>query len=182
MKVIAAVIISSACFFQGRSERFDYHSRVGVVDAKDESKLCLIIPNASLGEGSLVNLITPSNQAHARATIKQKTTADCSSTDTPGDASFYLVELVETDKRFKIRAQGPAIALISSGTVSGSNGKASADLDEDGQKEFFRVCTSNEGLHLTIWSGKPLSGQRRWHFYYYLGFDVVPSCTKKDYQ
>ena len=58
----------------------------------------------------------------------------------------------------------------------------SADLNKDGQGEYFRVCTSNEGLHLTVWSGKPLTGKRRWHRYFYLHYDVVPSCKKKDYE
>jgi len=39
-----------------------------------------------------------------------------------------------------------------------------------------RSCTSHEGLHLTVWSGTPLESRRLWHEYYYLGYDVEPSC------
>jgi hypothetical protein len=39
-----------------------------------------------------------------------------------------------------------------------------------------RWCASSEGLHLTIWSGQPLESRRLWHAYYYLGYDVEPSC------
>jgi len=39
-----------------------------------------------------------------------------------------------------------------------TNGLANIDLNDDGRKEYFRVCSSQEGLHLTIWSGMPLTG------------------------
>lgn len=43
-----------------------------------------------------------------------------------------------------------------------------------------RSCTSREGLHLTVWAGVPLKTQRVWHKYYYLGYDVEPSCEDGD--
>jgi hypothetical protein len=59
--------------------------------------------------------------------------------------------------------------------------RAPVDLDRDGRREYFRDCTSTEGVHLTIWSGKPLKGTRLWTWYYYPGYGVVPDCTVKDY-
>jgi len=44
----------------------------------------------------------------------------------------------------------------------------------------FRNCASTEGVHATAWSGKPLSSTRRWHAYYYLGYDVEPDCLPAD--
>ena len=44
----------------------------------------------------------------------------------------------------------------------------------------FRNCASTEGVHATAWSGKPLSSTRRWHAYYYLGYDVEPDCLSAD--
>ena len=61
-------------------------------------------------------------------------------------------------------------------------GRAQIDLDGDGRLEQFRICTSNEGLHFTVWTGAPLHGVRRWHQYYSLGYDTVPSCSPKDYE
>ena len=53
---------------------------------------------------------------------------------------------------------------------------------EPGQKSWrFRTCASEEGVHATAWSGVPLSSPRRWHAYYYLGYDVEPDCTPADY-
>jgi hypothetical protein len=45
----------------------------------------------------------------------------------------------------------------------------------------FRTCASAEGVHATAWSGLPLTSPRRWHAYYYLGYDVEQDCTPADY-
>ncbi|HEX9084587.1 MAG TPA: hypothetical protein VF836_07595 [Gemmatimonadaceae bacterium] len=45
----------------------------------------------------------------------------------------------------------------------------------------FRTCASEEGIHATAWSGVPLASPRRWHAYYYLGYDVDPDCAPADY-
>jgi hypothetical protein len=45
----------------------------------------------------------------------------------------------------------------------------------------FRSCATQEGIHITAWSGAPLTSPRRWHDYYYLGYDVEPDCTPGDY-
>ena len=44
-----------------------------------------------------------------------------------------------------------------------------------------RSCASSEGLHLTLWAGTPLKSPRLWHMYYYLGYDVEPTCKLADY-
>ena len=54
------------------------------------------------------------------------------------------------------------------------------DIDRDGTPESYRECTSAEGVHLTVWTGEPLRGTRIWHHYYYLGYDVEPTCTEAD--
>ena len=54
---------------------------------------------------------------------------------------------------------------------------------EPGQTAWrFRTCASEEGTHATAWAGVPLSARRRWHAYYYLGYDVEPNCTPRDYE
>lgn len=53
---------------------------------------------------------------------------------------------------------------------------------EQGKEPWrFRTCASEEGIHATAWSGVPLGSPRRWHAYYYLGYDVEPDCTPADY-
>ncbi len=55
-----------------------------------------------------------------------------------------------------------------------------AELDEDGRPEYFHECTSGEGVHLILRSGDRLTGQRRWQAYYYLGYNVEPTCTARE--
>jgi len=77
----------------------------------------------------------------------------------------------------------PFLGIAVSGPVETAtriDGITSIDLDGDGHPEFLRSCTSNEGVHLTIWSGAALSSARRWHRYHYLGYDVVPTCTESE--
>lgn len=57
---------------------------------------------------------------------------------------------------------------------------AVADLDQNGELEFFGFCTSVEGLHLTVWTGRVSNGIRRWHKYHPLFYDVEPSCTEAE--
>jgi hypothetical protein len=66
------------------------------------------------------------------------------------------------------------------GSLSISQGLARGDLDGDGRREYFRQCTSGEGIHLSVWTGKPLTGRRRWQAYFYLGYDVESTCTTRD--
>jgi hypothetical protein len=45
----------------------------------------------------------------------------------------------------------------------------------------FGVCAGTEGLHATAWAGAPLLSPRVWHAYYYLGYDVDPTCSEAEY-
>ena len=56
------------------------------------------------------------------------------------------------------------------------------DIDGDGEPESFRTCPSSEAVHMTVWTGEPLTGTRRWHHYHYLGFDLEPACDPRDYE
>jgi hypothetical protein len=58
--------------------------------------------------------------------------------------------------------------------------RVESDLDGDDTPERFRICTSMEGLHLTVWSGVPLASARRWHRYLYVGYDLEPTCEDRE--
>jgi hypothetical protein len=38
-----------------------------------------------------------------------------------------------------------------------------------------------EGVHFQVWTGVPLEGRGRWHWYVYAGYDLEYNCTEKDY-
>jgi hypothetical protein len=91
--------------------------------------------------------------------------------------SGYSVQVT----RGSLQMGSPAFAIANSNRpLRPTEAGVTADLEGDGQMEYFRACTSTEGLHLTIWKGQPLRGARKWHYYYYLGYDVTPDCTEKE--
>ena len=186
MKPVLAMLIICACWSVARAEGFSFDSRVGVVDANRERRLCLNIFNPRLADGTEVSFILPHKpQRMARAVVEEKAARSCSrNPDTAPDASFYWLKLVGREQSVDLREPlPPAIGIVRpAGPVVVKKGVASGDIDGDGRAEFFRICTSMEGNHLTVWSGRPLRGKKRWHSYYYLGYDVVPTCKKKDFQ
>ena len=99
--------------------------------------------------------------------------------------AVYTIEFI-TSYSERIPEEEPLLGIAVLGATKGvttSGGKATAQLSNaPGNKRVsFRTCTSGEGIHLTAWSGKPLSGKRIWHAYHSLGYDVEPNCTPKDY-
>jgi hypothetical protein len=177
--LILALVLVAGCS-EVSAQKFQFNSKLGVVHVDDSGRVCLAIQNANLKPGdqlSLVDASKPQKVATALMEASQFHSARCSEAlDDPGN-SFYLLKLA--DRRIKPETLNAAIAVIGSG-VRLQKGVASIDLDRDGQAEYFRSCTSNEALHLTVWTGKPLVGRRRWHSYYYLGYDTVPTCKTND--
>jgi hypothetical protein len=138
---------------------YSFDRQLGVVAAG-----CMTGGNASLALGSTVQLINPMRpQTHTSATLA------------PPD---------ETCKGFRLSTPpdpAPQIAIAGyAGAFASEGDLLAADLDGDGKKEYFRACTSSEGVHLTVWTGRPLTGVRRWHQYHYLGYDVDPDCRPED--
>ena len=180
MNMLAPIIFVCTLLLETTPARIDFKSRVGVVD-NNNGQLCLVLANPDVGVGQSVNLVMLSKrQRVVKARVKEKLGRSCARTETT-DESFYSLQL-ERESDIESSDTGiPLMAVISTKPLSVSRGHATGDLDKDGRPEFFRYCASNEGLHFTVWTGQPLTGQRRWHFYYYLGYDVVPSCKRKDY-
>jgi hypothetical protein len=71
----------------------------------------------------------------------------------------------------------PAVGIGVLRTGLKLDGEAKVDLDADKMKESFKACTSSEGVHLTVWTGEPQKGIRRWHAYYYVDYDTEATCT-----
>jgi hypothetical protein len=75
----------------------------------------------------------------------------------------------------------PAFALAGvSSAPAITPGGLGADVDGDGQPEVFRSCGAVGGVHLTVWTGKPLIGPRKWEEYYYLGQDQGEKCSEAE--
>lgn len=159
---------------------------IGVVDGGGEEDLCLRICNPELNLGDKITVLFKGAEKDfgsvRQAHILQKSETSCAS----GDSE--LGERTDRNSYYLLRLEGdqePAVNL-GFGMLKQAKkpvlrkGSASVDIDGDGKDEFFRVCASTEGLHLTVWAGEPLKSKRVWHRYYYLGYDVNPDCKEKE--
>jgi hypothetical protein len=154
---------------------FDYATQIGIVLLNDDGQLRLAIKNQSLDARDEVVIVDPYEpQKTARALIEEKVSGVCSRegfNEYGGDC--YKLKAVSG----KVDEIATAFGIVkTTASFKSLKGLVSADLDNDGVAERFRVCTSMEGLHLTVWSGIPIKGKRRWHRYFYLGYDVEPNC------
>jgi hypothetical protein len=156
--------------------RFDYATQIGIALRSEDRQLRLEIKNPNLSPHDEVVIVAPYGpQKIARASVVEKVSGHCSAegfNDKGGDC--YKLQAISGDvdgiaTAFGIVKTPARFSLLKSGGVG-------ADLDHDGVVEIFRACASMEGLHLTVWSGEPLKGKRRWHRYFYLGYDVEPNC------
>jgi hypothetical protein len=185
LKVVPALLICCCSIVCVGAERFNFNSRVGIVDNDREGRLCLAIRNSRLTTGTEVVFIMPHKpQDVAKAVISGKSANSCSrSPIAENNASFYWLELARKKSVDLSTPISPAIAVVRPARpILVKRGTASGDIDGDGSAEFFRTCVYSDEIFLTVWTGKPLLGKRRWHSYYYLNYDAVPTCGKKDYR
>lgn len=171
-------LFSVACQNTPAPQTFNYKSNLGIAIEK-AGYACLYIRDSSLTPGQRVQFVTATTpQTAGEAEIVMKADERCNSS---GQEQPDLVHysLKTTQGAFRRAAPAFAIANFSRALTATGIGIV-ADLDGDGKPAYFRSCTSAEGVHLTVWKGKPLEGVRKWHYYYYLGFDVTSDCTEAD--
>jgi hypothetical protein len=165
------------------AQTVDSDSTVGLALATGHNSGCLAIANDHLAPGSAIVLVSPRWQHVAPkprvavAQVETKLRADCDVDLGKYGDSYYQINLSDSTK-----IRYPYFALtVKTRPVIGRDGTIRASVSHDGVDQVFRVCTSQEGLHFTIWSGKALKGTRRYHAYFPLRYEVEPSCTEADY-
>lgn len=161
-----------------KQNEFDYTTQIGTAEVTSKGHGCLTIVNPKLRENQLLKLvILGETQKVVENRTGKKLKSSCSrNPEVSPNASFY--EFPAGKEHF-----GSAIAVVGfAGDFKIVKGEVRADLNGDGTSESFRSCTSYEGLHLTVWAGDALKSKRLWHEYYYLGYDLEPSCNPADYK
>lgn len=157
-------------------ERFSFSNDIGSATSRS-GVVCLNIHNSRLIPGDRFLLVSPvSVQTLAEARVVKRSPDSCrDTTDTDAGFERYEVRVVKG----RLAPSMPAIAVHTAVRRLKLKGTSIVgDVNGDGYAEYFRSCGSAEGLHLTVWSGVPLQGTLRWHHYYYLGYDIKPSCTE----
>ena len=165
---------------------FDIHQKIGIADVSDKLG-CLRTKNGDLAEKTPVSIIISFDYPPLKiltATVGKRLYQSCARRDSetgdknPGENYFYSLILTEKFEDYDV-----GIAVIQpTKQIQVKNNLASIDLNEDGKLEYFRRCTSFEGLYFNIWTGKPFQGKRIWDSFYYLDYDTKKDCKKKDYE
>lgn len=155
---------------------FNYLLNVGTASTKLKGRSTLIISNNSLQPGTHFVLVFPDKpQKISEAIILRKTKLPPMAEPEQFAYTINPVSSIPEDAAL-------AIAILASKSKFVINqGRVYANLEGNGFKETFRMAYSTEGAHLTVWNGPPLTGKRKWHDYFYLGYDTEPNCTSKDY-
>jgi hypothetical protein len=157
-----------------------YVPRVGVA-VSTGSRTCLALQNANVATGSAVTLVTPTlPQSFIQGQVGAVSQSPCPVSQTLNPAlTSYDIQVSGVPKLT------PLIAVLGTpAAFSQQNNNVQADLDQNGKTEFFRACSANDGVHLTVWSGTPTTGAVIWRGVYYEpeggSAAMGPPCTEKE--
>jgi hypothetical protein len=177
-----AAVLAASCRSNFASRKpWSFAEHIGIA-AQRSGKECLEIRNSFLAPDSpvrLVNTAEPQTIEKARIVSRDESCRDPNAPDP--ELQPYAIGLDQTSAH----GFAPVIAIVNYGAGWEEGGEkhggpVAADLDGDGKLEHFRSCASAEGIHLTVWTGQPITGILRWHQYHYLGYDVTPDCKNEE--
>ena len=158
----------------------DYSSRIGVA-VRTASRTCVAIRNGALQGNSPVTLVlTASPQRFIEAKVSGPAASPCPITrEAAPETSNYEISLPASSN---VPELTPMIAVVGSAAASTfllENISVQANLDQTRTKNTFRACGANDGIHLTVWRGIPVTGTRVWSGYYYEAGNpgTLPACT-----
>lgn len=170
---------------------FQYERQIGIANIGYEAtEGCLAVANALIEPGAKLILadqgarhVLSETSRISEATVVERLSEDC---DNRHMLSTELSNSGPTYYRIRTtlwKGNGYVFVIVPpSGPVTiNKDGNIEGDLDGDGMNEFFRMCLSNEGAHYQVWTGPPLTGRPRWHWYVYAGYDTDSNCTEKEY-
>jgi hypothetical protein len=151
---------------------------IGVGSVSERGDACAAMPGPRWAPGSLLTLVQPDPpQSRLTATVEDVVTS-CGRLEramVPGP--YYRLGHLSTNP------ESGTIWVAFGGNLRSQPSRTGAivlRLDASYPNLQVRSCTSREGVHLTVWMGPPLRSRRLWHEYYYLGYDVEPSCKDAD--
>ena len=162
---------------------FTYDKQIGIATVWEPDDGCMRIANPSLSPHTTATLVWVPTWDEGpkilKARVLEKLELSCNrKLHQKQGESFYRLEAVED----LAGSFGLYFVVVDPGDTLIIHGEyAEGDLENDGVIEVFRACTSNEGSHLTVWSGPIGKGHPRWHRYFYAGYGTEPTCDDNDY-
>ena len=164
-----SMLIAVSCS-KPQAAQLPLEQRVGWIDSN-----CLAIDNKMLEDGTPLAVVAFGDSesiVQAKVSRATQSAAECPPLhdDRRGinskSLSFYEIE-PQDGRKVEL-----GIGLIETVSRVGSG----IDVNSDGKADHFTHCTSSEGISFGIWSDEPYKGKSLWSGYYYLGYDVDPTC------
>lgn len=152
---------------------------IGVAARSPDGGICVAMQSPGLRSGARVTLIQGDAPQSVLAVTIDRPVTSCEKLERaliPGP--YYLARHTSSAARSSATLWVAIAGAV--GTRSLGSGVLGVQLSPTYSNAQVRSCRSHEGLHLTVWAGSPLTSQRLWHEYYYLGYDVEPSCEDRD--
>jgi len=173
MRILATLLLATVAAAQP-----DEALRVGlVVTAAGHSVLAMAGP--ALVPGAVVTLVTiDSSQQVQRVLIASRVAESETMAKHATQGPYYEVSPQSSSSALPEFA----VAVLGDPDVRRMGAAVGLRVGNPAITVRVRACASSEGLHLTLWDGEPLKGRRLWHAYYYLGYDVEPTCQPADYR
>ena len=165
-----------------------YDSLVGLADLRtDVGRVCLAspMPLDSNTEITLVSVPIRGRRsdsvliatAHVVGRFDHKCVADENGVGVAGYGdSLYSLALATPGPQ----QLGPMFGVVAPRASFFTRGDSVTMRAPDGTTLAFDACTSQEGVHLSVWAGSPLTGQRVAHRYYYLPYGTEPNCEPSE--
>jgi hypothetical protein len=186
---IAAAAVGLSCGREPKADEVDENIsplgpngevRMWVADQDSSgTRFCFEAPDLGLPPGTPITVVHPAfPQFSTLGRLGKRTKTPCFPAPRAStDSMMYSVDAPDDT----IGYRGVPIIILGKLAVPRTRGDTVSLVIEPGRAAWqFRTCASEEGIHATAWSGTPLSSARRWHAYYYLGYDVEPTCTPAD--
>ncbi len=181
MLFLSMLLLDHAAILSGavpRSHRdaIDFARDIGLVASTQSGQFCLSIKNGNLKSGQELTLlwipIADLKQApEIRSTTVLKLLMNpCDPINSVEGDAAYLVNAGKLDTE---KIYTAVVGKRTNFRIIPGAGELKMDLPAS---VTIRSCSSMEGLHFTGWTGGALKGKKVWHRYYYLGYDVEPTC------
>jgi hypothetical protein len=154
--------------------------KVGVA-VTTASRSCVALENPNMVGGTPLTLVSPGTpQTTMQAEISQPASSACPITkDVDPAVNNYEIHLANP----AAQKLTPYIAVVGNiPATSADNGGVQMDLQQNQRTETFRACGTQDGIHLTVWQGVPLTGTMLWHGFFYDPSNAAtyPACTPKE--
>ena len=167
--VLAISLLSTYSFAGEQTPRF------GVTLKTSSERACATFqgPELKVGQDILVATFDPPQWINGK--ITEIRSARC---ETPDDLSGvgYEVQLKQIENRNEPELGIAVVMTPAKKTVKSRRPVLFINVNEE--PIIFHECASHEGVHLSAWQGK----RRIWHEYYYLRYDVDPTCTEEEFE